>query len=105
MKDALRQIRNKLGYSQQEFADKLSIEVRKLRSYEYEAKNYPNNFLKALVDRLDVNLNWLIADKGEMFIDGIDDNRESNENNVNDTKEPLYLTKKEIVKLKELLKD
>ncbi len=98
MKDALKQIRQALGYNQQEIADKLSIEVRKLRSYEYETKNYPTEFLKALVDVLNVNLNWFFAQKGEMFIKSSDTNEENE-------KEPLYLSKKEIIKLKELLKD
>ncbi len=95
MRNALKQIRQALGYNQQEIADKLSIEVRKLRSYEYETKNYPTDFLKALVNVLNVNLNWFFTDKGKMFIEA--ENEEE--------KEPLYLSKREISKLKELLKD
>lgn len=97
VRNALKQIRQALGCNQQEIADKLSIEVRKLRSYEYETKNYPTDFLKALVNVLNVNLNWFFTNKGEMFI----------EQNLkqDDQKEPLYLSKKEINKLKELLKD
>lgn len=68
LKDTLKQIRLTLGYNQQQMADKLSIDVRKLRSYEYETKNYPINFLQALIDVFNVNVNWLLTGEGEIFI-------------------------------------
>lgn len=67
LKDRLKQIRLTLGYNQQEMAEKLSIEVRKLRSYEYETKNFPLDFLISLINVFDVNINWLLTGKGEMF--------------------------------------
>lgn len=68
MKDRLKKIRLTLGYNQQTIADKLSIDVRKLRSYEYETKNYPTEFLQSLVDVFNVNINWLLSGQGEMFL-------------------------------------
>ncbi len=48
-------------------AEKLGIDVRRLRSYEYQTKNYPNELLESLVNNLNVNLNYLITGHGEMF--------------------------------------
>lgn len=67
MKYTLRTIRFTLGYNQAEMAEKLGIDVRRLRSYEYQTKNYPNELLESLVNNLNVNLNYLITGHGEMF--------------------------------------
>ncbi len=67
MKERFKQLCLVLGYNQQSFADKLSIDVRKLRSYLYETKNVPLNFLISLNEILNVNINWFITGKGNMF--------------------------------------
>lgn len=71
LKERLKQIRLFFKFNQQQMADRLSIDVRKLRSYEYETKNYPVDFLILLVNVLNVNINWLLTGKGEMFLSTI----------------------------------
>ena len=73
MKERLKKLRSTLGYSQQAMADKLLIDVRKLRSYEYETKNFPVDFLLSLINVFNVNINWFLTGKGEMFLADEDD--------------------------------
>ena len=68
MKNRIKQLCSALGCSQQELAEKLMIDVRKLRSYVYETKNLPAEFLCALALKLNVNINWLLTGNGAMFI-------------------------------------
>lgn len=67
MKNRFKQLCSALGYNQQSLAEKLSIDVRKLRSYLYETKNFPLDFLVSLNEILNVNINWLLTGKGAMF--------------------------------------
>lgn len=67
MKDRLKQIRVTLRYNQQQMADELDCNVRAYRSYEYETRNLPIEVLKALNEKLNVNLNWLFTGKGPTF--------------------------------------
>ncbi|MDO5437268.1 MAG: helix-turn-helix transcriptional regulator [bacterium] len=67
MKDRLKQIRLTLGYNQQQFAEKLGVELNTYKGYEYKTKNFPSELLIALANILDVNLNWLLTGKGSMF--------------------------------------
>lgn len=68
MKNRFKNLFKELKLNQQEAADKLSIDVRKLRSYMYETKNFPVDFLQSLVYVFNVNINWLLTGQGEMFI-------------------------------------
>ena len=79
MKERFKQLCATLGYNQQMIAEKLSIDVRKLRSYIYETKNLPIDFLILLNDVLSINLNWLLTGNGKMFSN-------SNEGDENDLK-------------------
>ncbi|MBS4760969.1 MAG: helix-turn-helix transcriptional regulator [Clostridium sp.] len=68
MKERLKQIRIAKGYSQQQMADELCMEVRRWRSYEYETRGLPSDVLKRLVDTFNVNLNYVFTGEGPMFL-------------------------------------
>ncbi len=93
MKERLKQIRLKLGYNQQEMANILGIELNTYRGYEYKTKNFPDILLKALLTKLQVNINWLLSGFGEMFLMGENKQYELN----------LTFTKEEAIKIKEML--
>lgn len=69
LKDRFKIIFSELKLSQTEIASKLSIDVRKLRSYVYETKNYPVDFLQSLIYVFNVNINWLLTGQGNIFIE------------------------------------
>ena len=64
----LHKIRKKLRLSQEEIADETSITYRAYTSYERGDRKPSFEFLVKLVEKYNVNLNWLIAGKGEMFL-------------------------------------
>lgn len=68
MKNRFKKIFSELKLNQTDIAKKLSIDVRKLRSYVYETKNYPVDFLQSLIYVFNVNINWLLTGQGNMFI-------------------------------------
>ncbi len=68
LRDNLKKIRVTLGYTQEEIAEKLNINVRTYRGYEYETRGLPTEILTLLSEKLKVNLNWLLTDNGDMFI-------------------------------------
>lgn len=80
MKDRLKQIRTRLGYSQNQMADKLNVELNTYRGYEYKTKNLPDNILKSLAIIFNVNLNWLYTNKGDMFISNCNNSLELQDN-------------------------
>lgn len=67
MKNRLKNIRARLGYSQQEFAEKLGIEVNTYRGYEYKTKNLPNLLLEKIIIVFNVNVNYLFTGELPMF--------------------------------------
>lgn len=81
MKERLKNIRLKLGYSQQEMADKLNMPVRVYRNYEYVSKNYPVEFIQNLIDIFSINANYLFSGQGDIFLD-------INKNNVYNSVSP-----------------
>lgn len=64
----LQNLRKKLLLKQDEFALKLDIAPRAYANYERGERKPPYEMLIKLTDDFNVNLNWLIAGKGEMFI-------------------------------------
>lgn len=64
----LNTLRKELRLSQSEFAEKLGVSYRAYTSYERGDRGMPIEFLSSLVNLYSVNLNWLIANNGEMFI-------------------------------------
>lgn len=74
LQENLKQIRLKLGYSQQEIADKLKININTYRGYEYNKREMPYETLRYLIDKFNVNINWLLTGTGNMFLNSsIDD--------------------------------
>ena len=63
----LQKIRKKLKLSQEEIADETNISYRAYTSYERGDRKPSFEFLVKLVEKYNVNLNCLIAGKGEMF--------------------------------------
>lgn len=68
LEHSLNQIRLTLGYKQQEFAEKLGINVNTYRGYEYQKRDLPEDFLRDLIATFNVNINWLLFGQGEMFV-------------------------------------
>lgn len=67
LQENLKKIRLKLGYSQQEIADKLRININTYRGYEYNKREMPYEILKFLSNSFGVNINWLLTGNGDMF--------------------------------------
>lgn len=63
----LKEIRKSLSYTQDEMALALAIPVRTYSSYERNENNPPYSMLQNLCNKYEVNLNWFIANVGEMF--------------------------------------
>lgn len=61
-------IRDEKRLTQQALADMLSVKKQNISNIESGHQNPSAELLKKLVDKLNVNLNWLIADRGSMFI-------------------------------------
>ena len=64
----LKNIREAIGLTVEEFSTKLDIKKRAYMSYEYDERKPTFEFFEIICKNFNVNLNWLIADKGEMFI-------------------------------------
>ena len=63
----LRDLRKKLGYNQKNFADLLGITERTLRNYE-KGNNLPSSLLTILIEKFNININWLLTGEGDMFL-------------------------------------
>ena len=63
----LKHIRQYLSLTQNEMANILSISNRTYASYEREENNPPYSMLVLLCTKYNINLNWFIADIGEML--------------------------------------
>ena len=66
--EKLKEIRKHLSSTQDKMAELLKISTRTYVSYERNENNPPYSMLMLLCKTHNVNLNWLIADVGEMFI-------------------------------------
>lgn len=66
MNNRLKLLRKNLGLTQAEFAKKLGISQNFLSSIERGERKISSELCLSLIE-LNVNLNWLIADKGSMF--------------------------------------
>jgi len=70
----IKEARKKLGFSnQQKFADKLEVSLSTLQNYEQGKINIPHTFLEKLNLDFNINMNWLLTGKGEVFLDSDDD--------------------------------
>jgi transcriptional regulator with XRE-family HTH domain len=64
-------IREKLNLKQRELAEALGISSSYLSEIEKDKKRPGFNILLKLFDRYKINLNWLIANEGELFCDSL----------------------------------
>jgi len=63
----LKKLRFELKLSARELAEKLGVSTGSIQNYEV-GKREPNyNFMLLLCELLNVNLNWFVTGKGEMF--------------------------------------
>lgn len=69
MKDCLKQIRKKLGLTQQEFADKLKITRNNIAGYETGKRSPSDAAIQLICKEFSVNETWLRTGEGEMFIE------------------------------------
>ena len=67
MKDRIRQVREALSLSRQEFAQKLGISVSSIESYEYGRRVPSGAQIELLCRKLGVNEGWMLTGEGEMF--------------------------------------
>lgn len=63
----LKEIRKQLAVTQEKMANFLGVSPRTYVSYERDENNPPYNMLVKLCIEYKINLNWFIADFGEMF--------------------------------------
>ena len=70
----IKRLKNKLNITSSVLADKLSIPVRTIGSYERDEVPPSEKFLNALITKFHVNINWLLTGNGEMFINAKDEN-------------------------------
>ena len=69
MKDRLKELRKDLGYTQQDFADRLGIKRTTIGNYEV-GRNEPVDSVIALIcDRFGVSEKWLRTGEGEMYVE------------------------------------
>ena len=64
----IKELRTYLKITAAELANKLSIPVRTIGSYEREEAQPGSKFINALIEYCNVNANWLLTGKGAMFL-------------------------------------
>lgn len=64
----LKQIRKHLSLTQDNMAELIGISFRTYASYERDENKPPYSMLVYLCSKHNINLNWLIADIGDMLI-------------------------------------
>lgn len=65
----LKRIRHSLGLSQDELAEKLDYEKSTISNTECGRTRMSNHMIVALVKKLNVNVEFLLEGRGEMFVD------------------------------------
>jgi transcriptional regulator with XRE-family HTH domain len=66
--ERLRTVRERLGMTQKEFAKFLNVGIATVQRYEREERIPSGEFLKLLLDKCNVNINWLLTGEGSMFV-------------------------------------
>lgn len=64
-------MREKLGFNQNDFAEKIELAPQSLSRYEKNKVKPSIEFIEKLTDMFSVNSNWLINGKGNIFIENI----------------------------------
>lgn len=75
MNNKLKKIRLTLSYTQDKFANKLNCPISTYRSYEYGSRNFSTEFIQSLINKFNINANWLFCGIGEMFINECSNSR------------------------------
>jgi len=70
MNERLKILRERLGLTQKEIAEKIRISLRAWQNYELGLRKIPSEVIKALYEHLGINPTWLLTGKGPMFIEG-----------------------------------
>ncbi len=63
----IKQIRTELNLSVAKLAEKINIPQRTVSAYERNERTPSIEFLAQMCNILDVNANWFLIDKGDMF--------------------------------------
>ena len=66
--DRLVKAREDLGFNQANFSEKIDLAAQSLARYEKNKVNPSMEFIAKLTDMFNINSNWLLTGKGEMFI-------------------------------------
>lgn len=70
MKERIKELRQKLGLSQEDFAKKLGLKSRgKIANIEFGKIEADDDFIKLICRTYKVNYKWLVHGSGEMFND------------------------------------
>lgn len=64
----LKEIRTALSATQEQMAENMGVAYRTYVSYERNENNPSFSMLTTLCNKYKINLNWFIADNGEMFV-------------------------------------
>ena len=65
--DRLVKARENLGFNQANFSEKIDLAAQSLARYEKNKVNPSMEFIAKLTDMFNINSNWLLTGKGEMF--------------------------------------
>ena len=74
--DRLVKARENLGFNQANFSEKIDLAAQSLARYEKNKVNPSMEFIAKLTDMFNINSNWLLTGKGEMFISETKEKRE-----------------------------
>ena len=66
--ERLKLVRERLGMTQKEFAEFLGVGIASVQRYEREERIPSGEFLKLLLDKFNININWLLTGEGSMFV-------------------------------------
>ena len=69
MNERIKQLRKALGYTQQEFADRIGVKRNTIAQYEIGRNEPIDSVVNLICKEYNVNPDWLRDGSGEMFID------------------------------------
>ena len=72
----LKEIRQKLGMTQETFAKKIDVTQSAITNYELEKRQPPDAIVSFICREFKINKDWLLNGNGEMFIPDTDDELE-----------------------------
>lgn len=96
----IKEIKLVLRLTSIELANKLDIPVRTIGSYERAEAQPSPKFLTALYEQLNIDINWLLSGKGNMFLD---QKTTFNMGTMTNVQDKINLSQEQIADLIELL--